>query len=231
MRGGVPIERLRGFTLLEVLVALALMGLLSVGLVASFRLAQRAQDQAFAAQARLGELRALRGFLVRTLEGAYPFERGATMGLPVAPLQGGPDQLDYTGPSGGGEWGTGWARYALSLSPRRDGLSDLRVAWAVDRNGTVLPAESKAGPSEVLLSKIVSLQWSYLAKEAAGEGTWAWRTNWHDRTDLPAVIRLRVSLAPAGRASTEEWWFMPRLTEDAQCAFDPVSERCRGAGA
>lgn len=216
-----------GFTLLEVLVALALMGLLSAGLLGSFRFGQRAHDQAVEVQSRLSELRALRGFLDRALENAYPFDRAQSLGTQISALEGEAGRLAFTGPAGGGEWGAGWARYVLSVEPGANGLGELRAAWAVDRNGSVLPDRASEVRSEVLLTRIASLQWSYLDRGPASGEPPIWRETWRERAGLPAVIRLKLSLASEGRGLNEEWWFTPRITDNAQCAFDPVSERCR----
>jgi general secretion pathway protein J len=184
-------RRAGGFTLLEVLVALVVLGFLTVGLVAGVR-------------AGLGLRHAQSRRLERTaqLDASMRLLRGLLADLPVAPggnrllktesgaaMRGGPDRLSFVGelPSG-----IGTARLAdmtLYLDHAR-----LMLAWQPHRH------ERRLGPrpppiQTVLLEGVAGLRLAYWGEAAPGQPA-VWRSEWQAPV-APELIR--VSLAfPAG---------------------------------
>lgn len=218
----------RGFTLLEVLVALALMAAISIGLVSSIHWSQEAQARTQQAQLRAEEIRTLRGFLLRTLQAAYPFDPEPSLGHAVGPLSGDAVSLSFTGPSSGGASGTGWMRYELRIEREGDGSSRLLARWSVDPKGDSASSD-RVGNEEVLAEGLQSLEWSYCVADEEG-GAATWHDRWENSRRLPQQIRLQLHYADAPEEIVD-LRVVPRITDDAQCAFDPVSETCREVGA
>jgi general secretion pathway protein J len=210
-------------TLVEVLVALALLSLLSAGLVASFRVGHRTYDRLVEVDRAHWDVAVAQRFLRDTLESAYPFEPDAGAGSRVAGLEGSPQRLVVTAPGSLSDQATGLRRFSFFLQPRADGYEDLVAVSELDRNGRAAStAESKARAPETVVARVESVEWSFL--ERAEEG--AWQSNW-DAQRLPTLVRLKV-VFPAG--DSRRWPDLivaPRITDDANCAFDVVSQACR----
>lgn len=69
------------------------------------------------------------------------------------------------------------------------------------------------------------MQWAYLA--TAREAEPAWTEQWRGHAELPRLVRLRVSFASDDPRTWPELVMSPRITDDANCAFDVVAQRCR----
>lgn len=171
-----------GFTLLEVLVALVVLGFLMAGLAGGVRLgmlAWGAQDRAIAAH---GELDAVDRALRHLIEQADPGDPTHAAGV------------------GGGAT-------RLALVTRLPAASDraveaallvesgqrLVLRWTPRRFGRPIGPPPPAQQTE-LLGGVDAVQFAYWAR--SGEG--GWRSAW-DNQDPPALIRIRLRFADATR--------------------------------
>lgn len=167
-----------GFTLLEVLVALVVLGLLMVGLTQGAQLGLSAwirQDRAIAARAELDAVdRALRRLIGRADPGttAEPLGiTGAGAGLRFV------SEL----PEGAALLANRRAEMALLIAPGRR----LVLRWAPYLHARHLGPPPP--PQDVeLLRGVARLELSYLPPDGG-----AWQASWTDHT-LPALVRLRL---------------------------------------
>ncbi|MCD9030521.1 prepilin-type N-terminal cleavage/methylation domain-containing protein [Luteimonas sp. Y-2-2-4F] len=190
-RAGGPRPRQRGFTLLEILLATAL---LAAGLALGF-----ATLQASTATVERGEtlareserMRAASTFLRRRLGGALPmaFEHDAQTGLAlrfdgeadrmrfVAEL---PDYLGRGGPS------------LHELSVLRDGDAlQLAVAFTSVVGGAAFD-EREPRPPEPLARGLRSVRFSYRGIDATGAPT-PWLDRWAGADELPLQVRIEIA--------------------------------------
>ncbi len=180
-------SRQEGFTLLEILVALAVLGFLLLGLGQGVRFGLTSwtfQARTIVARDELGATERLLRGLIERMEPAVADDRATFRGLPGAmqfrtrlPLA-----ADILG---------------LRLTDASIGVdADHRLVLRLLRNSAV--AASAGQPvqaTETLLSGVDSLELSYWRppqRNAAGE----WLRNW-SAADLPGLIRLRIRF-PAG---------------------------------
>lgn len=184
----VPDRRQAGLTLVELLVALALLGLivaavggaLGVGLAGGRALDQRVE--------RLEETRLAQAALRRLLEGARPVAwrdgRSTAVGF-----SGGRERLDFIATL------PGW--------PGRGGLHLLRLARDGDR--LVLLNRITAGEApgfdfsentatSLLMEGVRSVRLSYFGARAADRAA-RWHDDWRDAATLPRLVRLDVERA------------------------------------
>lgn len=176
-----------GFTLLEVLVALVVLGFLMAGLAGGVRLGMQAwsaQDRATAAH---GELDAVDRAVRRLIEQADPG-----------------DQSHAAGIVGDGS--------RLVLTTRLPAVSDRAVdaVLLVDARGRLVlrwtpqrfgrPIRPPPPPRDAdLLDGVASVQFAYWPRGAPGSGTGGgWRGAWNG-PDPPALVRVRLGFADAAR--------------------------------
>jgi type II secretory pathway component PulJ len=204
-------------TLIEVTVAVALLALLSIGLLTSLRFGQRTFEQLNRVDASVADVVAAQRFLRTALESAYPFEAVFGEARTRYGFEGRHDNLELTAPSPQGSGSSGHYRYEIAVATRTDGTKDLVARGAPDRSDRF-----HAELEETLLEAIQTVEWSYRGSDAQ------WVSRWTDRRDLPQLVSLRVAFAPEDSRRWPELLIAPRITSDANCAFDVVSQSCRG---
>lgn len=209
-----------GFTLVEVAVALALVGLIALGLFESLRFGQQAYLKTTLRGAESWQIVAAQRWLRSTIESAYPQEpvigREATYGL-----DGSNQLLELTAAAPLALGGAGLHRYRIELRRSPSGAQDIVVTgrpdWMADTQ-----AHSEPAVQETLIENVAAVEWAYMA-----DGQW--RNDWRGSTKLPQLVRLRVSFAPEDSRRWPDLIVAPRVTDDANCAFDVVAQRCRNA--
>ncbi len=172
--------RQAGFTLLEVLVALVVLGLVVSGLAGVTRFGLASVRTQARVAARQGDLEPVDRLLRRLV---------ANMALPNDDRQPGLAG-DATGfacitkaPAEGGPAGR------VDASVATDAARRLVLRWSPHLHADRL-APRPSSAEETLLEGVDRMEVSYLSPDRAG-----WLPGW-DRTDLPALIRVRLVFAP-----------------------------------
>lgn len=181
-------KRQAGFTLLEVIAALAVFGLLLVALSQGVQFGVRAS----AIQARDSERRLDMEAVDRTLRLLIRRIQPGDDRNPIAAIQGGPATVDLQTqfPLPPGPVPSRMVSATLGVVAQR-----LVLRWAPVPHASWLGAP--AGETEtVLLDGVAQLQVAYWRAAAGGGGTWlsAWT-----ETAPPALVRLRIRFAAANR--------------------------------
>lgn len=181
----------RGFTLLEVLGALALLSLLLVGVYAGVRSAVHGVGSGSAAIARIDEIgsaqRFLRGELAQAL--AQPIERD-DQGRPVY-FSGSEHEMRYVAPLPGYLGKLGSQLQQLRLVSDGKGASRLELSVAL------LPPDGQRpkpmGEPQVLLDHVKGGSFSYRGQDAVNR-VLPWADSWVDGQRLPQLVRVRLQL-------------------------------------
>lgn len=185
--------RARGFTLLEVLLALVLMALLMVGVWGALRTATRLTRGADALIARSDRVRAVQGFLRDYLGGAQPQGFLHKANEQARMFEGDPDQMRYVAPMPAQLGNGGLFVQTLQLVRGDDGGQILQLTYAPLTNDAALPTGAEP---ETLLDQLGGGHFEYLY--AAGNGKPAqWRDSWHSASGMPLAVR--VVLQPEWR--------------------------------
>jgi general secretion pathway protein J len=184
--GNVAAER--GFTLLEVLVAVTLLGLLMVALLGGVRLGVRAWE---ASGTRLDDdarLSAVQDFLRERLTQARLSEVSAATMRTGPAFHGERDRLSFVTmmPEHLGE---GLERMILTLAKASDG-ADLNVEWWPANLGDDPDAVRAAVHSRVLLTHVAELRFAYFGQVAAKQPP-IWTEVWNQRS-LPLLVRVQL---------------------------------------
>ncbi|CAG0965752.1 hypothetical protein BURK1_00957 [Burkholderiales bacterium] len=215
----------RGFTLVELLVALALLGLMSATLFGSLALAGRSWDAGEAKATDTASMRVAHQFLRTQLEGQHAQRMKKLPEFPIL-FAGEREEMRFAAPlparvQGGGVW-----YYRLRVADV-DGKASLVVDRMVpDVTGTALPDFGDAEHS-VLASGVKSIAIGYLGRDPGVSDGFdpTWRDTWEDRQRLPTMIRIDVE--PERGARWPTLYATPREAPEAACrAWDNARARC-----
>jgi general secretion pathway protein J len=220
----------RGFTLIELMVALALFAILSGILFGSLRLAGRSTDAGEEkAQASSG-MRLASDYLREQLTSQHPQRMRKMLEFPL--LFGGTgEELRYaaTLPGRIGLGGMWYYKLSLSSAPGKEGSALVldRVMPVLD--GTSMPTFDEADRS-VLADDIKSLKISYFGRDRGSSVDQAptWRNTWDNTQLLPILVQVEVT--PRKGDPWPPIVVAPRAAPEAGCrAWDSVRVQCAGA--
>ena len=214
----------RGFTLLELMIGLALLGLIMTLIFAGLQLTIRGWDATEATGERVNRVRLARTLLQRELAAVFPYRWKNATEMNLA-FVGARDSLKF-----------------VSSTPPRAGRSGLNlVELLLSKNDTGLrllmrhrvPAtdlrdfdEMERADSVILLDDLESAGFEYFGSDTPSAKPY-WRDKWEDRQRLPRLIR--VSLRTKGAPAWPEIVIALRVSERAGCSgWDPDNEKCHG---
>lgn len=173
----------QGFTLLEVLVVLSLLGILLTLIAGAISGANRAMAKAERYSTRLDEVRSTQNFLRGALGQSLPLAAAAS-GVTQSPVfVGEPHSVHFYAPLAA-HLGGGLYRYSVTLAGPR-----LQVMLERLRDQTLQPAQEP----QVLLHQVESVQFSYRGISPKGEAT-DWLDHWPWPARLPVSVRIDAHL-------------------------------------
>lgn len=207
-----------GYTLIEVVVALALLALLATLVVESLRFAAHTEQAVERRTSRVDDVVNTQNVLRRLLQRMEA--AGAPPSTPPS-FFGSERMLQFTAPCPRG--GEGRCRYTLGLrAPDRPQRQALILQW---QSAVALPS---AAPSdeEILLSGVSSAQFSYYMETSTPDGP-QWQTSSGTSPQNPLLIRMRIHFFDGAADDWPEFYVRPRRTAPIDCRFDWVAQRCR----
>lgn len=192
--------RARGFTLLEVLLAIILLGLLIAGAYSGIHASASAMRAGEAAIDRTDRLRTTQEFLRRQISHILPlqFARDESTGA-IRVFDGNARTLRFVAPMPGYLSRGGPYVQTLELAPGTDGLQ-LRFS-DVMLNGYD-PTKKSGNDSDstvVLLDRIAEGRFEYRALDADGNLS-DWSSDWQDPEITPLMVRIELTMQPGVQA-------------------------------
>jgi general secretion pathway protein J len=209
--------RAKGFTLLEVLIALALFSLMLSLVFATLQMASRTWETAEVRAEKVGGRMVLERFLRHVLGQARVW-RGAAQAEPFG-LVGSASELSFEAFLLYTAGAPGLQRFTLYLAPKRPRGQDLRVRVA-RADGTIPEGEEEAR-DQVLLEDVVAVKFAYWQEGNNGQGEWVDR--W-DGTVLPKAVWIEVE------RQGEVWppYIVPLTVQTAGVAGAPIRQEVFG---
>lgn len=201
-RAGAEAHGEAGFTLVELLVSLALLSLVTAGIATSLSFGRRAWQRAETVEARGRDGAALRA--LRSLLESAERAPSASGGAAEAPLVGdAADVMFYVERPDPARPGSALARARLWFAPPAAGMPG-RLMLALgpagfDPGGASAPAGD--GEVRVLLGAVDAAAFAYLGRRE-GEVLAAWGPAWGERTHLPSLVSLSLARAGGGGRET-----------------------------
>lgn len=211
------LHRLRGFTLLELMIGLALLGMLLLLLFGALRLGSKSWD---AGEKRLNSASSqgvVGGFLRRSLSQIYPW-RFKGVDIQALAFEGESAALRYVGPVPTRQGIAGL--HFVSLEMQDDSLL---LRWKMPSPDAEDFSDLADAEPVVLLKGVKQLALSYYGAQE-GDTQPGWHDSWNDDQQLPAMIRLVLSMDEGG--NWPEIVVATLLTSSANCAWDDFLKRC-----
>jgi general secretion pathway protein J len=218
----------RGFTLLELIIALSLLALMAAVLAGSVSLSSRSWDGGEAKAADVSEMRQTQEFLRGQMVALYPQRVRKAVDLPLM-FAGEREEIRYAAalPPRVIEGGVYFFRLSLARGDNGAGLLVLeRVVPEPD--AAALPGFDKAERS-ILARGIAELRIGYFGRDpgAAVTDEPRWRDRWDDTQRLPDLVRIEVK--PERGLPWPTLVVEPRRGPEAGCrTWDPARQVCMG---
>ena len=209
-----------GFTLIELMASLSLLGLIAVTTAFAIRFGTRAWERADANVQSIDGAMRVETLLREELSSTYPGYVGD------GPTD---SHLDFTGASDHLEFLTQGPRVLISAGRARVLLKTTNSSRGLDliwTAGPELAADTNMAPAtETLASRLAMLEFSYFGSQR-GEPA-AWHSQWTDSMKLPQLIRIRAEFQD--QSTWPELLIVPRITASVGCRLDPLTHDCRGS--
>lgn len=193
---GIPPHPARawGFTLLEMLVGLTLLGFVVLLLFSGLRLATRSWDAGETRIESVAQQALTFNFIRSLLEQAAPL-RWRIDGEEQVAFFGGTDALDWIAPLPGpeGEGPRVLLRLTLRPFPGEPG-GTLFLSWRlydVREPGFARLDTMDEKKERPLVKHVRQIEWAYFGS-SDGQGEPAWHAQWRERKQLPELVRLRI---------------------------------------
>jgi general secretion pathway protein J len=214
----------RGFTLLELLIGLTLLGFLLAVLFGGFRLAAKSWDSV---ETRLEELS--REQMARTL-----LRRILTQMQPIRWQKAQNQAMAFVGEAGrlraiapvGGALGEGLHVIEFSLDHSGSTTFSGRLMFrhaAIDRENEDFAAGIPQAEDHVILDRLANARFQYFGSVKKGE-TAGWHESWNNTEELPRLVRIHIESTDPGWTDTIT---ASALTAAAGCRWDDFYKRCR----
>ncbi len=222
--------RAAGFTLMELIIALALLALIASLLTGGLSMAARSWDSGENKAGDVGSMRQTQAFLREQLTAELPLRIKKVAEMPLL-FAGERDELRSTAalPPRVQEGGAWYFRLVIA----REGDKSRLVLERVYPDPAALEPPGFAADAErsVLADGIAELAISYFGRDANAADTDmpTWRDRWDDRQRLPLLVKIEVKpqKGPAWPPLVVE----PRRAPESACAaYDPARNRCVAAG-
>ncbi|MEN9559595.1 MAG: hypothetical protein RLZZ502_806 [Pseudomonadota bacterium] len=217
-----------GFTLLEVMVALALSAILATLVFAAFNYAERSSSAGLKRSDEMEDLRRAQGFLREHIEGLLPLRFTKQLGQPIR-FKGERERLVYVSPviSRIAEGGTLW----WSLSVKRQENNQLALVLErlpMDMLELSFPDFSEK-EKNVLAENVKGVRFSYYDQEDP-KLTGIWVDDWPHEQRLPKLIRIEVDAGHSMR--WPELVIAPQISLELGCPnWQENTRRCVVPGA
>jgi len=205
-----------GFTLLELMIGLALLGLILVLLFSALRLGSRSWDAGENKLAIASSQTVVAGYLRRSLSQAFPLQFKRVEG-PVLAFEGEADSMRYAGPIP-----TKLGVPGLHLVSLEFVEGELQLRWMLPDVETEDFSELSQAESARLVDGVKSVEIAYFgAQEPDAQPTW--HDRWASNQNMPSLIRLTIT--PIKGMPWPEI-VVPTMLNSTNCRWDDFYKRC-----
>ena len=212
-----------GFTLVELLVALALFSLLVTVLFDNVRFGLHAWQHGSSRAENFEHGMISQDLLRRLIGNVYPMFAADGGTQPRIDFDGTKEAVRFLGSAPTVAGGGGRFRFKLFVEQQQSRTDLIMSATPelADRQDSSMTTRT------LLLSDIDRAEISYFG-DAMPERTVQWVDKWTQRSDMPRLVRIRVAFRPGDTRLWPELLIAPHIAADVGCVYDPGTKRCRG---
>lgn len=217
-----------GFTLIEMLVGLALLGLMTLVLFGALRFSIRSWDRAEIKTLQVVDLRIVEGVLRREIGKAFPLRIGQANENKIA-FEGDSKQVHFVTALPAHLSGGGLSLVALELAEDRDEVKQSTAGKALVLKHVIPDGETRdfsaldKSDRSVLLKGLEDVEFAFFGQDNdQTEGSW--RNQWTSSARTPALLRIKLKFA--GNDDVREMLLPLRLGEEAGCFQSTFQRMC-----
>ena len=185
-------RRSGGFTLVELLVAMTLLGLIFVALFGGLRFGTRTWEVGNERSEAFAEVEVMQSLLRRQLAQAVMLR---TPKGDQSVFLGEGDRLGFAAPGPSQTGVGGLYLFEIFTEPSDENLR-LVLRWQIHRPDLEFPLDGEEGESRVLLENVEGLRFSYFGDTEKRKDV-QWNDSWSDLDILPKLVSVEVAL-PSG---------------------------------
>lgn len=202
----------RGYSLLELLLALALLGFITLAMAGGFRFGARAWERSEDKVATIERIQGAQRILRTLLQSAVPRDFDPTIPGDPELFRGTGRGLSFVANASSTLGGGGAVRYRLQVEG--DGARrDLVLAW-----------RAAGGERRLVVLSAREISLAYARLDQTGRLIWA--GEWLDQSGAPALVRVR---ATPDDGVWPDLIVRPRIMRDPSCIYNPDTFECRHA--
>jgi general secretion pathway protein J len=187
-----------GYTLVELLVTLTLLGFISVFIGGTLRFGVRAWDAGTQEIERLSQVEAVQSFLRNEFSQPRKLFFEAPGSEPEPTFRGGSTELRFAAASSAHAMDRGLYLFVIGIRDEQ-ARNDLVLRWRIYRPD-VSERDAMTGDPIVLLSNVADINFAYFGRKHDQAGP-DWHAEWDDIDGLPELLRLEVGFPDGDRRS------------------------------
>ncbi len=213
-----------GFTLVEVLIGIAVLAMLATLIAGGIRMGGRAWTGAERRTANSDDMVLVQNLLRRTIVRARPAYASADPSDRIIVFAGEPNALGLMAPQPGTQYAGPWVYQRFFVNRYGDSRALFVNLRRVQAAGAYFQV---ATPDRIMvLDHVSDVRFAYFGSASAGEPP-AWWDSWMNRTRLPDLVRVRITRDSPALRAWPELIVATRVTANAGCIYDGYSAECR----
>lgn len=209
----------RGFTLLEVLIAVALVSAIFVIVAGALQFSVRAWRASNASITATQDVAFAQSIMRQSLEDAYPRLAGAG----AVEFTGAAESVRFIGQTPNALNAPARAYIDISAEETENGAEN-GIAIVI----AFRPEFTSDTVRETLIDGLSNVSFSYLPPRRDGAPEPEWSDHWTGAARLPALIKVDARFPEGDRRAWPPLIIAPQIDVDAACRYDPLTHFCQG---